>query len=132
MSQSDPIADMLTCVRNALRAGHRRVDVPSSKLKVAIAETLLRERYIQSVRKIDDDKQGILRIHLRHGDGTSPVITDLQRVSRPGRRVYVGKDDVPRVMGGMGSAILSTTNGILTDKEARAAGLGGEILAKIW
>ncbi|MBD3161794.1 MAG: 30S ribosomal protein S8 [Candidatus Eisenbacteria bacterium] len=132
MSQTDPIADMLTCVRNAVRAGHRRVDIPSSRLKEAIAETLVRERYVQSCRRIEDTKQGILRIYLRRAEGATPVITNLQRVSRPGRRIYVGKDEVPRIMGGMGSAILSTTKGILTDKEARTAGLGGEVLARVW
>ncbi len=132
MSQTDPVADMLTCVRNAIHAGHKRVDIPASNLKTAIASALLREHYIQSFRTIEDDKQGILRIYLKYDEKESPVILGLRRVSRPGRRVYVGKDEIPRVMGGMGSAILSTTGGILTDKEARTAGLGGEILAQVW
>ncbi len=132
MSQTDPIADMLTCIRNAIRAKHRRVDVPASNVKAAIAEALVREHFVQSYKKIEDDKQGVLRIYLKYDIEEIPVITDLQRVSRPGRRVYVGKEEVPRVMGGMGSAILSTTRGILTDKEARVAGLGGEVLAKVW
>jgi small subunit ribosomal protein S8 len=123
---------MLTCIRNAVRAGHKRVDVPASNLKAAIAEALRRERYIRSCRKIEDQKQGILRIYLKYHEGSESVITDLQRVSRPGRRIYVDKREVPRVMGGMGAAILSTTKGVLTDKEARSAGLGGEILAKVW
>ncbi len=132
MSQTDPVADMLTCIRNAMRAAHKRVDIPASGLKTAIAQALLREHYIQSFRTIEDNKQGILRIYLRYDEKESPVITGLRRVSRPGRRVYVGKDEIPRVMGGMGSAIISTTNGILTDKEARSAGLGGEVLAQVW
>ena len=132
MSQTDPIADMLTMIRNALRAGHKRVDIPGSNLKRSIAEALRRERYIRSYREIADDKQGILRIYLKYHEGSESVITDLQRVSRPGRRVYVDKAKIPRILGGLGAAILSTTKGVLTDKEARTAGLGGEILAKIW
>jgi small subunit ribosomal protein S8 len=132
MSQTDPIADMLTCIRNAVRAGHRRVDIPASNQKIAIAEALLREHFIQSFRKVEDDKQGILRIYLKYDSGEVSVITGLQRVSRPGLRAYVGKDEIPRVMGGMGAAILSTTRGILTDKEARAQGVGGEVLARVW
>jgi small subunit ribosomal protein S8 len=132
MSQTDPIADMLTCVRNAVRAGHRRVDVPASNLKVAIAEALTREHFVQGYKKIEDTKQGVIRIYLRYDADDVPVITGIQRVSRPGRRIYVDKDEVPRVMGGLGSALVSTTRGILTDKEARSAGLGGELLAKVW
>jgi small subunit ribosomal protein S8 len=132
MSQTDPIADMLTCIRNAVRAGHRRVDVPASNMKVAIAEALAREHYIQGYKKVPDDKQGVVRMYLRYDSVDTSIITGIDRVSRPGRRIYVGKDEIPRVMGGMGSALLSTTRGILTDKEARTAGLGGEYLAKIW
>ena len=132
MSQTDPIADMLTRIRNAVRAGHPRVDMPASNMRASIAEALLRERYIKSFRKIEDTKQGILRIYLKYQEGTSPILTNLERVSRPGRRVYVGKDKVPRVLGGLGVAIISTTKGILTDKEARSAGLGGELLARVW
>jgi small subunit ribosomal protein S8 len=132
MSQSDTIADMLTCIRNAVRARHRRVDVPASNVRMAIAEALQRENYVANFKKIEDTKQGILRIYLRYDMEDAPVITNLVKISKPGRRIYVGKDRVPRVLGGLGSAILSTTKGILTDKEARAAGLGGEVLAKIW
>ncbi len=132
MSQTDPIADMLTCVRNAVRAGHRRVDIPASNQRIAIAEALVREHFVQSYKRIEDDKQGIVRIYLKYDAGDVPIITGIDRVSRPGRRVYVGKDEIPRVLGGLGCAILSTTSGILTDKEARKAGLGGELLAKVW
>ncbi len=132
MSQTDPIADMLTCIRNAVRAGHRRVDIPASNQKTAIAEALLREHFIQSFRKIEDDKQGLVRIYLKYDSNEVSVITGIQRVSRPGLRAYVGKDKIPRVMSGMGAAILSTTRGVLTDKEARAQGLGGEVLARVW
>jgi len=132
MSQTDPIADMLTCIRNAVGAGHRRVDVPASNLKAAIAEALVREQYIQSFRQIEDDKQGVLRLYLKYDNAAKPVITGLKKVSRPGRRVFVTKGEIPRVMGGMGSSILSTTRGVMTDKEARAAGLGGELLAQVW
>jgi small subunit ribosomal protein S8 len=132
MSQTDPIADMLTCIRNAVRARHRRVDIPASTMKAAIAEALLRERYIHSYKKIEDTKQGVLRVYLKYDTEEKSVMTNLQRVSRPGRRVYVPKDKVPRVLGGLGTAIISTTSGILTDKEARSAGLGGELLAKVW
>ena len=132
MSQTDPIADMLTRIRNAVRAGHPRVDIPASNMRASIAEALLREHYIKSFRRIEDSKQGVLRVYLKYQEGTEPVITNLERVSRPGRRVYVGKAEVPRVMGGLGVAILSTTKGILTDKEARSQGLGGEIIARVW
>jgi small subunit ribosomal protein S8 len=132
MSQSDTIADLLTCIRNAVRAKHRRLDVPASNVRKAIVEALQRENYIGNYKTIEDTKQHVLRIYLRYDMDDAPVITNLVKISKPGRRVYVGKDEVPRVLGGMGSAILSTTKGILTDKEARAAGLGGEVLAKIW
>jgi small subunit ribosomal protein S8 len=101
-------------------------------MRTSIAEALLREHYIKSFRRIEDSKQGVLRLYLKYQEGTEPVITNLERVSRPGRRLYVGKAEVPRVMGGLGVAILSTTKGILTDKEARSQGLGGEIIARVW
>ena len=132
MSQTDPIADMLTRIRNAVRAGHRRVDVPASNIRASIADALVREHFVLSFRKIEDDKQGMLRIYLKYAGEAEPVITALERVSRPGRRVYVGKKEVPRILGGLGTAILSTTKGILTDKEARSEGLGGEVLARVW
>ena len=132
MSVSDPIADMLTCIRNATRARHRRVDVPSSKIKSEIAQVLLRENYVQNVKAVEDRKQGILRIYLRYDPEEKSIITGIKRVSKPGRRIYVNRHEVPRVQGGMGTAIVSTSAGILTDKEARQRGLGGELLCMIW
>ena len=132
MSVSDPIADFLTCVRNAVRARHRKVDVPSSNLKREIAALLLREKYITNFKVIDDQRQGILRVYLKYTAGDASVISGLKRVSSPGRRVYVKKGDTPRVLGGLGTTILSTSHGLMSDKEARAAGLGGEILAQVW
>jgi small subunit ribosomal protein S8 len=132
VSVSDPIADFLTCVRNAVRARHRKVDVPSSTLKKEIAALLLREKYINNFKVIDDQRQGILRVYLKYTAGDECVISGLKRVSSPGRRVYVKKSELPRVLGGLGTTILSTSHGLMSDKEARAAGLGGEILAQVW
>jgi small subunit ribosomal protein S8 len=132
MSVSDPIADMLTCIRNAAQARHRRVDVPASRIKSEIAQVLLRENYVQNIRRIEDSKQGVIRIYLRYDEEEKSIITGLKRVSTPGRRVYVGRHDVPRVQGGMGTAIVSTSKGILTDKEARQRGLGGELICMVW
>ncbi len=132
MSVSDPIADFLTCVRNAVRARHRKVDVPASSLKTEIAKLLLREKYINNFKVIEDQRQGILRVYLKYSAGDESVISGLKRVSSPGRRVYVKKSDLPRVLGGLGTTILSTSHGLMSDKEARAAGLGGEILAQVW
>jgi small subunit ribosomal protein S8 len=132
VSVSDPIADFLTCVRNAVRARHRKVDVPSSSLKKEIAALLLREKYINNFKIIEDQRQGILRVYLKYTAGDESVISGLKRVSSPGRRVYVKKTELPRVLGGLGTTILSTSHGLMSDKEARAAGLGGEILAQVW
>jgi small subunit ribosomal protein S8 len=132
MSVSDPIADMLTCIRNAARARHRRVDVPASRIKSEIAQVLMRENYVQNVKKVEDARQGILRIYLRYDPEEKSIITGIKRVSKPGRRVYVKRHDVPRVQGGMGTAIVSTSQGILTDKEARQRGLGGELICMVW
>jgi small subunit ribosomal protein S8 len=133
MSVSDPIADFLTRIRNASRAKHQRVDSPASRLSEEIAKLLLREGYIESYSRVEDNKQGELRIYLRYdrGDG-SAIIEGLQRVSTPGRRVYVRTDKIPRVRGGLGTAILSTPRGVLTDKEARQVGVGGELVARVW
>jgi small subunit ribosomal protein S8 len=132
MPVTDPIADMLTCIRNAHQAQHRRLDIPSSKMKIAIAEVLKRQRYITDYKSIENDKQGVLRIYLRYAHGVTPMIKGIKRVSRPGLRVYVKKDEIPRVLQGMGTAIVSTPQGVLADKEARKLGLGGELLATVW
>jgi small subunit ribosomal protein S8 len=132
MSVSDPVADFLTCVRNAIQARQRKVDVPTSKLKQQIAQALLRERYVNNVKMIEDGGQGMLRVYLKYTADEVNVITGIRRISKPGRRVYVGKDRLPRVMGGMGSAIVSTSKGVMSDREAREAGLGGEVLAQVW
>lgn len=131
MPVTDPIADMLTCIRNAAMAGHRRVDVPRSKMKVAIAQVLEQEKYIQGYKNIEDEHQGVIRIYLRYNQDQKSIIRNLSRVSKPGRRVYVRQEDVPQVLGGLGTAIISTSQGILTGKEAVKRGLGGELVATI-
>jgi small subunit ribosomal protein S8 len=131
MTMTDPIADMLTRVRNALHAGQKRVDIPLSKLKVEIARKLVDSHFIESVKVIDDGKQTFLRLYLKYTPDGRPIIRELRRVSTPGRRAYVGKSDIPRLRGGLGVAILSTSRGILTDREARAAGVGGELIAVV-
>jgi len=132
MPSTDPIADMLTSIRNALMARHRRVDVPSSRIKRAIAEVLKSEKYIENFKVLPDQKHETLRIYLRYNAEEKPMIRTLKRISKPGRRVYVGKDQIPRVLGGLGTAILSTPDGILTGQEALRRGLGGELMAEIW
>jgi len=132
MSVSDPVADFLTGIRNALRAKHRKVDVPASHMKAELAKVLLRERYINNFKLIDDQRQGVLRVYLKYAADEKSVISGIRRVSTPGRRVYVGKDGIPKVMGGLGTAIVSTSKGIMTDREAREAGLGGELVCQIW
>jgi small subunit ribosomal protein S8 len=133
MSVSDPVADFLTRIRNASRVRHERLEVPASRLREEITRVLVREGYIADYKRVDDGPQGVLRIFLRYDreDG-SPVIEGLQRVSTPGRRIYVRKHEIPRVRGGLGTAILSTPQGVLTDKEARRRGVGGELLARVW
>ena len=132
MSVSDPVADFLTCIRNAIGAKHRKVDVPASRMKAEIAKVLLRERFINNFKTIEDTRQGVLRLYLKYTNDETSVITDLKRVSKPGRRVYVGKERVPRVMGGLGISVLSTSRGLMTDREARDAGLGGEVVCQVW
>lgn len=132
MAVSDPVADFLTCVRNAIRARHRKVDVPASRLKQEIAKALLRERYVNNVKLIEGGRQGLLRVYLKYTADDENVITGIRRISTPGRRVYVGKDRLPRVMGGLGAAIVSTSKGVMSDREAREAGLGGEVLCQVW
>jgi small subunit ribosomal protein S8 len=132
MAVSDPVADFLTGIRNAIRAKHRKLDVPASRLKTEIAKVLLRERMINNFKVIEDRSRGVLRIYLKYAGDDASVITGLRRVSTPGRRAYVGKDRIPRVMGGLGTSILSTSRGLMTDREAREAGLGGELLCQVW
>ncbi len=132
MSVTDPIADMLTCIRNASQAKHPRVDVPASRVKEEVVKVLEREKFIKNYRRIEDNKQGILRIYLKYDLEAGAIISHLKRISKPGRRVYVGKGDVPRVRNGLGSAILSTPRGVLTDREAREGGVGGELLCEVW
>jgi small subunit ribosomal protein S8 len=132
MNMTDPVADMITRIRNGVRAKLPRVDVPSSKLKVEIARILKDEGYVANFRINDDGKQGVLRVYLKYGPGMERVITDLQRVSRPGCRIYCGKDQIPRVYGGLGINILSTSRGLMTGKAAAREGVGGEILCNVW
>ena len=132
MQITDPIADMLTRIRNAGVAKHETVDVPASKMKKAIAEILLNEGYIKSFQIIDDGTQGIIRITLKYLPGKEKAIQGLRRVSKPGLRVYVGADELPQVLRGLGIAIVSTSKGVMTDKAARAAHIGGEVLAFVW
>jgi small subunit ribosomal protein S8 len=132
MSMTDPIADLLTRIRNAAGAKHQKVDVASSNLKVNIATVLRAEGFIKNFKVIADNKQGILRIYLKYIDDKDSVINEIKRISKPGSRVYVGSDEIPRVKNGMGIVILSTSKGILTDKSAQEAGVGGEILCTVW
>ena len=132
MNTTDPIADMLTRIRNANSAKFKTVDVPSSKMKVAIAETLLEEGYIKAFEVIEGDVQGIIRVSLKYDEKGNRVIDGLRRISKPGLRIYASKDELPKVLNGLGIAIISTSHGIMTDKEARAKNLGGEVLAYIW
>ena len=128
MTMSDPIADMLTRIRNANTAKHDTVDIPSSKMKLAIAEILLNEGYIKKYDFVDDGAFKTIRIALKYGeDKNEKIITGLKRISKPGLRVYAGKDELPKVLGGLGIAIISTNSGVITDKEARRAGVGGEV-----
>ena len=131
MQISDVIADMLTRIRNASNAKHETVDVPASNMKKAIADILLDEGYIKAVSVIEDGKQGVIRITLKY-DGTSKVIHGIRRVSRPGLRIYSNCEDMPKVMNGLGIAIVSTSKGIITDKQARRENVGGEVLAFVW
>ena len=131
MSMSDPIADMLTRVRNAVRIKADKVDIPASRMKLEIAKILKEQGFIRAYKILKFKKQGILRLNLKYIDGGS-LITDLKRVSKPGRRVYVGKLEVPRVMGGVGIAIVSTSRGILNDSVCRREGVGGEVLCYVW
>lgn len=133
MTMTDPIADMLTRIRNANTAKHDTVDVPASKMKISIAEILHKEGYIEKYDIIEDGKFKTIRITLKYGkDKNERIITGLKRISKPGLRVYAGKEDIPKVLGGLGIAILSTNQGVVTDKEARKLQVGGEVLAYVW
>ena len=132
MNTTDPIADMLTRIRNANNAKFKTVDVPASKMKKAIAETLLEEGYIKAFDEIENETQGILRITLKYDEKGNKVIAGLRRISKPGLRIYAAKDELPKVLNGLGTALISTSKGIMTDKKARELGIGGEVLAYIW
>ena len=132
MAMTDPIADMLTRIRNANSVNHEKVDIPGSKIKTAIAEVLKQEGFIKDFSFTEDNKQGILTVFLKYGPNREKVITGIQRISRPGLRQYSKRKELPRVLGGLGIAIISTSKGIMSDKHARKAGLGGEVIAYIW
>ena len=132
MQITDPVADMLTRIRNAGSARHDTVDIPASKMKKAIAEILLEEGYIKNFQIVDDGTQGIIRVTLKYNAGREKAISGLRRVSKPGLRVYAGADELPRVLKGLGIAIISTSKGVMTDKQARKEHVGGEVLAFIW
>jgi len=129
---TDPIADMLTRIRNASKAKHEKVDIPSSKLKVEIAKILKDEGFIKNVKLVKDRRQGLIRVYLKYTDEETPVIQGLKRISRPGCRVYTGNDAIPKVMAGLGTAILSTPKGIQTGKQAKKDNVGGEVICHVW
>ena len=132
MNTTDPIADMLTRIRNANTSKHKTVDIPASKMKTGIAEILFKEGYIKSFEIINNETQGIIRVTLKYDEKGTRVIDGLRRISKPGLRVYASKEELPKVLNGLGIAIISTSQGLKTDKEAREAGIGGEVLAYIW
>ena len=132
MSLTDPVADFLARIRNAIRARHQKLDVPASKLKTEIARILKEEGYISNYKTQEEEGKLILRVYLKYGPGMERVITDLQRVSKPGCRIYCGKDQIPRVYGGLGINILSTSRGLMTGRSAAREGVGGEILVNVW
>lgn len=131
MSVTDPISDFLTRVRNASKARKVRVEIPSSGLKKELAEILKRENYIHDYVIVEDNKQNLIRVHLKYNQG-NPAISGLRRISKPGLRIYKGKDELPRVLNGLGTAVISTSKGLLTDKEARKQSVGGEVICYIW
>ena len=132
MTTTDPIADMLTRIRNANSARHTTVEIPASKVKLAIAQILLDEGYIRSFEKIEDGKQGMIQVTLKYDEKGKRVISGLKRISKPGLRIYVSCEELPQVLNGLGSALVSTSKGIKTDRDARKEGLGGEVLAYVW
>lgn len=132
MNVTDPVADLLTRIRNGQKAAHKHVDVPASKLKRAITQILVDKGYVSSYVDIEDNRQGLLRIYLKYDSEGIPAIQSLERVSKPGLRTYASASSMPRVLNGLGIAILSTSRGVMTDKEARQANVGGEVLAYVW
>lgn len=132
MQITDVIADMLTRIRNAGTAKHETVDVPASNVKNAIAQILVEEGYVKEVQIIDDGKQGVIRLYLKYTENKKSVISGIKRISKPGLRIYASKDELPKVLGGLGVAVISTSKGIMTDKKARQLGVGGEVMAYIW
>jgi small subunit ribosomal protein S8 len=132
MSMTDPIADMLTRIRNGIQARHERIEVPASKLKVEVARILKSEGFISNYKLVEDKVQGTLRIYLKYSPEGEPVIHGIERISRPGRRVYRSKDEIPRVLGGLGLAIVSTSKGVLAGHDAAKNGIGGEVLCQVW
>jgi len=132
MTMTDPIADMLTRIRNANMVRHASVDIPASNAKKKLAEILLGEGFIKGFDVIDDGKQGIIRVEMKYGESKERVISGLKRISKPGLRVYAKRNEIPRVLGGLGVAVISTSNGVITDKEARKLGVGGEVVCYIW
>ncbi len=132
MVMTDPIADFLTRIRNANSVNHEKVEIPASNIKKKMAEILKEEGFIKDIEYIEDGKQGVLRLYLKYGPNKQKVITGIKRISKPGLRVYVGKDELPKVLGGLGIAIISTSRGVMTDKEARKNGLGGEVICYVW
>lgn len=129
---TDPVADMLARLRNAISARHQKVDVPASKLKLEIARILKEEGYISNFKPVEEEGRKLLRLFLKYGNNNEAIITRVQRISRPGCRVYVGRNEIPRVLGGLGITILTTPRGVMTGREARKAGVGGEVLCEIW
>ncbi len=132
MVMTDPIADLLTRIRNANMVMHEKVEIPASKTKIALAEILKNEGFIKDYEQVEDGKQGIIRVYLKYGPNREKVISGLKRISKPGLKVYCKKDEIPKVLGGLGIAIISTSKGIVTDKEARKLGLGGEVICYVW
>lgn len=132
MVMTDPIADFLTRIRNGNMVMHETVEVPGSKIKMSIADIMKEEGYIKDYEYIQDGKQGIIRVYLKYGPNKEKVITGIKRISKPGLRVYVKKDEIPKVLGGLGTAVISTSKGLMTDKKARKTGLGGEVICYIW
>ena len=132
MTMTDPIADMLTRIRNANIVGHATVDIPASRIKKSIAGILTEEGYIRGYDIISDDKQGTIRVHMKYGTDKEKVISGIKKISKPGLKVYAKANDVPKVLGGLGIAIISTSNGVVSDKEARKLGVGGEVICYVW